>query len=55
MNVLNLLSIEGILPKSMTANKMVKPYYLGIHEIEKYLYPNSGVSKYLKMWLDAVT
>ena len=39
----------------MTANKIVKPYYLGIHEIEKYLYPNSGVSKYLKeSWLDAV-
>ena len=46
---------RGILPKSTTANKIVKPYYLGIHEIEKYLYPNSGVSKYLKeSWLDAV-
>jgi len=46
---------RGILPKSAITNRIVKPYYLSIDEIEKYLYPNSDVSEYLKRsWLDAV-
>ncbi|HQJ73862.1 MAG TPA: hypothetical protein PLW74_03160, partial [Candidatus Dojkabacteria bacterium] len=47
---------RGVLPKSAMTNKIVEPYYLGIDEIEKYLYPNSDVSEYLKRsWLNAVT
>jgi len=46
---------RGVLPKSAMLNKIVEPYYLGIDEIEKYLYPNSDVSEYLKRsWLNAV-
>ena len=46
---------RGVLPKSAKTNKIVEPYYLGIDEIEKYLYPNSDVSEYLRRsWLNAV-